>query len=335
MSPARAVLWVAESLRADAPEKLDLPNFRAVEASGTRFRRCVMTFPARIQKDPVFWAVIPNLSIVTGTVLWDRRQTLAEVLCSRGRCVHVAAFPAYKTCDAGFHRSYFKNYPDLVLAYKCIEWIEEEDPILAVVHPQDLMNAGAEKEIRPGGLYEAGSAYRTWAAKQDEALGFFVSHLKRLKKWDDTLFILVGDHGLSHKGGHPPSDPETWFSPLVVKGPGVKKGASFDLAECVDVAPTVCRLLGSPAPRGATGRVLGEALESSGGEPTSGEPKLLRLQEMAIEFDRRIAASPLPEEKKAALKAEFLGYENYPKWAPFESMDALIAHNRSVLAKVP
>lgn len=335
MPAARAILWVAESLRSDTPDRIDLPNFSSLAGDSAYFKRCVMTFPTRIQRDPVFGTVISNLSIVTGTVLWDRRQTLAEALAGRGKSVHVTAFPSYKTCDAGFSRSFFKNYPDMILAFKCFEWIEELDPVLAVVHPQDLMNGAAQKNIPPGtDIFSPGSVYRDLARRQDEALGFFVSQLQRVKKWEDTLFVVVGDHGVSLSGAHPPLDPDCWFSPLLLHGPGIAAGAAFDLAECVDIAPTVCRLLGAAPPRGTTGRALGEALLEPGDAPVSGEPKLLRLHELCKEFAERLQSAALAEEEKGRLKAEFHGDEGYPGWGRFESMDALLEHNRRVLDRL-
>jgi hypothetical protein len=133
--PARVVLVKLESLRADAPEKIELPHFKALAAEGTLFRRCVMTLPTRIQRDPVFGAVIPNMTIPSGTILWKKIEYLAEVLGESGReTVQVAAFPAYKCVNAGCRRSWFKNYPDLIVMFRAFEWIEkafeERDPML-------------------------------------------------------------------------------------------------------------------------------------------------------------------------------------------------------------
>lgn len=44
-------------------------------------------------------------------------------------------------------------------------------------------------------------------------------------------------------------------------GPGVKKGVAIGPVRNIDLAPTVARLLGMPAPANATGRVLSEVLE--------------------------------------------------------------------------
>lgn len=47
---------------------------------------------------------------------------------------------------------------------------------------------------------------------------------------------------------------------MMFAGPGVKRGVTLGPARNQDLAPTVCKLLGIPAPAQATGRVLAEAL---------------------------------------------------------------------------
>jgi len=336
--PARVVLVKLESLRADAPEKIDLPHLQALAAEGTLFRRCVMTLPTRIQRDPVFGAVIPNMTIPSGTILWKKIEYLAEVLGESGReTIQVAAFPAYKCVNAGCRRSWFKNYPDLIVIFRAFEWIEEHDPIFTMVHPQDLMLGGAEGAVPPGEtLYSPNSVYRRLAARQDEALGFLVKHLKRVGKWDDTLLVVVGDHGLALKGGgHPPLDPESWFSPLLFAGPGVRRGVLAAQAECLDIAPTVAHLMGVRAPKGSIGRILGEALEAPPpGAPTKGEPRLLALNELCRDFAAALEKSKKPAEVLAQLKRDFKGVENFPEWGDFATLEALLEHNRKVYGEL-
>jgi len=331
--PARVILCKLESLRSDALSRIELPALRALASEGALYEKCVMTLPTRIQRDPVYGAVIPNMSIPTGTILWNKIEYLAEIFSERGdETVHVAAFPTYKCVNAGCRHSWFKNYPDLILMFRAFEWLQEHEAKFVMVHPQDLMH-GANVNNIPAGedIYSRDSVYRRLAARQDEAVAFLVKHLRRVDKWDDTLLVLVGDHGVAMKGTHPPLDPESWFSPLILVGPGVRRGARFDFAECIEIAPTISALAGLRAPRGSIGRVLGEALEKPpAGAPTTGEPRLLALHELCREFAEAAAKSNKPPEELARLRAEFKGDENFPEWGQFESLEALLAHNRGV-----
>ena len=62
-----------------------------------------------------------------------------------------------------------------------------------------------------------------------------------------------GDHGAN------PERP-SMRTVIVLNGPGVAAGRRLKEARTIDFAPTLARLLGIPAPRDATGRVLTEAL---------------------------------------------------------------------------
>jgi predicted AlkP superfamily phosphohydrolase/phosphomutase len=71
-------------------------------------------------------------------------------------------------------------------------------------------------------------------------------------------------------GAHGKQLPSTQFgfcgqhSTLVLAGPNVRRGVTLTRqARCVDVAPTVCHLLGMPVPRLCEGGVIYEALEDA------------------------------------------------------------------------
>jgi len=74
----------------------------------------------------------------------------------------------------------------------------------------------------------------------------------------DTL-VVVSDHGHTRHGGHGGLEDEVRRVPLVLAGAGVRPHA-HGVASLVDVAPTLAWLLGIPAPRGAHGSVLVDAL---------------------------------------------------------------------------
>jgi hypothetical protein len=78
--------------------------------------------------------------------------------------------------------------------------------------------------------------------------------------------VVTADHGHIHldgHGGHGGDEAEVLAVPLVLAGAGIRAGVR-GRALHVDVAPTVTALLGLPAPAGAEGRTLVEALSLTG-----------------------------------------------------------------------
>jgi len=91
----------------------------------------------------------------------------------------------------------------------------------------------------------------------DKWLGYFMAQLKRLGLDDNTLVMLVSDHGepMGHgEHGHgimrkcrPWPYEELVHSVLMMRGPGLPSGARTSaFTQSCDVAPTVCSWLGLP-----------------------------------------------------------------------------------------
>ena len=107
-------------------------------------------------------------------------------------------------------------------------------------------------------------AYAAWV---DAQVGVLLEALDRLKLWDTTAVVLVGDRA-SPLGGHgalPRSDvlfEETLRTPLIVVAPGVARpGApSSQIVELVDVYPTLVALAGLPPVEGREGTSLAPIL---------------------------------------------------------------------------
>ena len=109
-----------------------------------------------------------------------------------------------------------------------------------------------------------------------EVYGVIDDCLRKLVASQDlsqTVIIVTADHGHLDRGGHGGSEPEVLEVPLVLVGGPVRRGAQLQ-AEQVDVAPTICALLGLPFPATNEGRVLFGALQLD----SSLRDRLLRLQ---------------------------------------------------------
>ncbi|MFA6239559.1 MAG: sulfatase-like hydrolase/transferase, partial [Candidatus Hydrogenedentales bacterium] len=95
----------------------------------------------------------------------------------------------------------------------------------------------------------------------DAELGRVVQSLKEAGQFDNTLFVIAGDNGLS-LGEHGLLGKQNLYEfggmhvPLVFAGAGIPKGETDALVYLMDVFPTVCDFAGVPKPRQVEGLSL-------------------------------------------------------------------------------
>lgn len=115
-----------------------------------------------------------------------------------------------------------------------------------------------------GMLREHNVLYDAVVREADERLGRVVEALQREGMWDNTLFILLSDHGeeLAEHGAYLHSQSvyqELTWVPLLIRFPGNEHAGKriSPVVSLVDVLPTICDYLGRPdLARGARGRSL-------------------------------------------------------------------------------
>ena len=125
---------------------------------------------------------------------------------------------------------------------------------------------------------EATEMYRHYLAMIlaiDDMVGGLLDYLDRTGQADDTLVVFTSDHG--SEGGAHGSKPwlkkhpheESLHVPTILRLPGVfEPGSRSDaLTALVDVFPSVCGLLGVPAPRSVEGLDLSDAWLGRPGAP--------------------------------------------------------------------
>lgn len=168
---------------------------------------------------------------------------------------------------AGFHRPHDpfvapRKYFDLYPLDSLPLWHDPSDqtpaPPLAVGFGQlgKAFSAFTDREWR-----ELLRAYCAGTSFMDAQVGRLLDTLDRLKLWDSTVVVFVGDHGY-HTGERSWWNKATLFerscrAPLIIAAPGVKGGHTCrSLVEFVDLYPTVIDLCGLQSPHALAGKSL-------------------------------------------------------------------------------
>ena len=102
--------------------------------------------------------------------------------------------------------------------------------------------------------------YYAGVTQTDAQVGRLMDAMDRLKLWDKTVVIFVGDHGY-HLGERGWWNKNTLFerscrAPFLLVAPGVKPAVCRSLVEFLDIYSTVAGLCGLPVPATAKGKNL-------------------------------------------------------------------------------
>jgi len=108
--------------------------------------------------------------------------------------------------------------------------------------------------------------YYASASYFDQQAGRIIEALKQAGQFDNTIFIVAGDNGLS-LGEHGLLGKQNLYEfggmhvPLIFAGPGISKSDSKALAHLFDLYPTVCDLAGIPVPAGLDAKSLAPVIK--------------------------------------------------------------------------
>ena len=95
----------------------------------------------------------------------------------------------------------------------------------------------------------------------DSHVGRIIAALKQAGQFDNTIFVVAGDNGLS-LGEHGLLGKQNLYEfggmhvPLIFAGPGITKGETKAFAYLYEVYPTLCDLAGIPVPAGLDAKSL-------------------------------------------------------------------------------
>ena len=368
-APELAILWVVDGISYQAPERVQLKNLQALMAEGVYYRQNFTVQTADPSGQPGLWAdyhtsSIPNPVLLAGTALLlpGRQQYVQHSFFPTKITAHAVNEISYRALNVGFHftaqaggqlmlRAGHQTGDDKTV-YWATQFLRVAKPSFMLIHMQDTGFAGSASRSAPDGspfkdnIWGQGSPYIKTIVQQDVYLGQFVEELKKLGMWDKTILFITGDHGQTTLGWHPPEAADAWPMPLVMVGPGIKKGQKFDYAETIDVVPMLCHLMGVRPPINADGRVLAEALVDP---PKDAAPRLQKIKELdylllevgnTIEKLKQAAGgaargrggrdmSPLAQAER-----DYYRVERILEWHQFGTYDRLIAHHKRLLERL-
>ena len=263
------------------------PRIDALANAGLRFEHATTVVPLTLPAhSSLMTGTFPGWHGVRdngGFYLDDDQLTLAEMLRERGFRTggFVGAFVLDRRwgISQGFDR-YFDDFdldkyenasmmdtiqrPGGEVVDHALEWLKADatQPFFAWVHLYDAHTPyEAPEPYRSRFPRTRDGAYDAEISSADAQVGRLVDALRDAGRLDDTLIVVVGDHG-EMLGEH--GEPTHGFFiyegatriPLVISGPGVPAAVISDQVRIVDVAPTALSLLGVPVPKPVQGADL-------------------------------------------------------------------------------
>ena len=291
-SPRNLLLVSLDTVRADHLgcyhyAGAQTPQIDALAASGLRFEQASTVVPLTLPAhSSLMTGTFPGWHGVKdngGFYLGDDQLTLAEML--QGHGFRTGGFVGAFVLDRrwgiaqGFQKFFddfdldkFANAsamdtiqrPGAEVVDRALEWLQEEPkrPFFGWVHLYDAHTPyEAPEPFQSRFPRTRAGAYDAEIASVDAQVGRLLGALRADGRLDDTLVIVVADHGemlgehgeLTH--GFFIYEGATHI-PLIISGPGVPAGIVDDQVRIVDVVPTALSLLGIPVPAQVQGANL-------------------------------------------------------------------------------
>ena len=367
--PELAIIWVVDGISSRAPERAQLKNLQALIAEGVYYRENYTVQTADPSGQPGPWAdfhtsSIPNPVLLAGTAMLvpGKQQYVQQSFFPLKITAHAVNEISYRALNVGFHFTAqaggqlmlgagHKTGDDKTV-YWATQFLKVAKPTFMLIHMQDTGFAGSASRSAPAGspykdnIWGEGSPYVKTINQQDAYLGQFIDTLKKEGMWEKTVIFITGDHGQTTLGWHPPEASDAWAMPLVIAGPGIKKGQKFEYAESIDVVPTLCHLMGVRPPINANGRILAEALVDPPKDVAPREHKIKELDFLLLEVGTTIeklkqAAGPRAgrgggrdQSPLAQAERDYYRIERILEWYQFGTYDRLINHHKQLLARL-
>lgn len=352
--PEHVILIIVDGLSYKVWDKMELPALWKLASGGFLAEKVYLPPAAHPREGPyarLHTCSIPNPVMMSGSVFIDENTLyLSSAFFPKKVTAFAANTVSYETLTRGYNYVYQKEGNDGEAAAMALKFMEEGKPAFMRLHLQDLGEAGSsvaaarENPAWAYNIWHPESPYRRKLIQVDELISGFLIGLGRLGVLEKTALVILGDHGQADSGWHPLEYMDPSVTSMVLWGAGIKKGGKTPYAELVDVVPTICEMMGVPAPATSQGRVLFEALE--GGEAkVSTRPETQRMMnEQFIEY-RKITASLSSslEEMPVSLqwrffrrynsfKQNFYDIHRFTEWPRFKTREELMGQNAQALS---
>ena len=279
-------LITIDTLRADhlhcyGYSRNQTPALDSLAADGVRFSQAFTPSPiTNISHATILTGLLPNVHGVTDFArpLSATHQTWAEILKTNG--YQTAAFIGAVILDSrslapGFNRgfAYYDNFPERPSSKT--RWNRLERRGMTVVqHAEEWLDVPTlSARFVWVHLYDPHDPYKPPApfpqtydgevAYADSALGEFLAHLKKRNLYENSIVIVVGDHGEGLGDHHEDTHgiflyDSTTHVPLIIKLPSEIHGnvAVNEQVRTTDILPTVLDALGIEPPSSLSGSSL-------------------------------------------------------------------------------
>lgn len=352
----RAVLFYFDGLHPDAIERLDLPNLKRLQAQGTTVETAIMTFPWHPTTGAygeMHTTSLPNPITMTGNLFLQPNQLMLQNQFPRNIDTAIATgSKAYDSISSGFEIANLLDTSDAELTDIIVETLEQHDPKFYRIQLQDVGRAGFKTINAADGtpwqadIWHPESPYAKAAREADKQLGRFIAKMQELGRWENTFFVFMAD-GQSRHGWHLPMDEESWQTPMIFYGNGVKAAHTIPYAEIIDVVPTIARAIGvePPNPGAGSGRVLSEIFVNAPETAPDAPRRMLQLNEQNKEYllltaELRLLSVQDPRADNILMRERnartddtppFLGIEQIDRWHEAGSFDELLERNQAAL----
>lgn len=287
----------------------------------------------------------------TTTRLNPNLDTLPEILKKLGYRTAAVSPNPWITEDFGYDQGFdhFFYHPRAIaskintVAKKVIDnWLTDsadKSPFFLYLHyldPHDPYNPPAEyRELFKGEIAARPAAYNDRMLELighydgeirylDTELGKLFEFLKTKGLYENTVIVVVGDHGEQfrergdHRHGYQLFNEEVHI-PLLLRVPKLEAKAIDRSVSTVDIYPTILELLGQPLPSSYPGVSL---LKADSSDRPGVYSEIFRV------YDQRAFINQLGEKLLLSTKKESVGYESAEREALWESPKSLGLFNR-------
>jgi len=294
--PDRTILFIMDGLCIEAPERIPLQNFQNLKKQGCYYKAIHAPLAAHPKDNKIYphTCSVPNPVMMTGTVLFRPGDQMIQDVFEEKKTAFVTNSKSYLSVSKGFDIYYVidQNPPsdDVPVVEKAKEIIESENPIFMRVHLQGPGRGGYDGSVdmnkdKPWyrNIWHTESLYVRRMKKADRLLGEFIAWLEATGRMDKSVLIVTSDNGQTVTGGHPPYAQGSNTIPMLIFGPGIKKGCVFDYAEIIDIVPTVTYIHKISPPDNCKGRVLLESIVGTGKDAIPPDRYMERLNKALLE----------------------------------------------------